>query len=131
MKSIYILASTLSLILISACTPLANRSDAEFEWEHQTFDKGYQETYRNLNEGFRKCRNLYLTSELYTDKQQGFIEIYMKTIINTKSEIGVGILYIDSKGESISEVRFAKTRKSTAISKWIPAFVKRDYSACQ
>jgi hypothetical protein len=119
------------IVFLSACTSLASRSDSDFEWEVQTVDIGYQEAYRNLREGFRRCDIYDITAELYTDTKKGFIEISAKRLVNAGPRVDIGVIYIDSKNESQSQVRVGKLMLGYRLPKFAAAFSRRDYSLCR
>ena len=71
------------VLLISGCASNpSNTNHSDYTWTDSVSSHSYQASYRNIKEAAEKCESSWhLDSNLYTDINEGRINVYLKNLI--------------------------------------------------
>jgi hypothetical protein len=96
LAKVKILALLVCLGALTSCaTPIGQFKESDLTWTKFDKDVNYQEVFRNLKEGFRRCApGLFADGNLYTDIKEGHFDIYVTNILGGRSQWVYGIINI-------------------------------------
>lgn len=136
-KSIILACMFFPSVLAGCATPSGQLSKDDFEWSEVKGDYTYQEAYRRLDTGFKKCGNP-IESAIFTDNQTAYFYVYLPDMFGGKSPWVLGKIDVLSAGQSSSVVSIGVQHNydkpvfgdSGKIRKVWVKFLDKDYSAC-
>jgi len=95
-------------LMFGCATPPGQLKESDFVWQEKTVAANYQEVYRNVNNGFRKCALGVPQGSLYTDIKKGHFDVFHSGgLVKMRPEMTrtIGQIEIISKGEKSSFVK--------------------------
>lgn len=94
------------LIITSCVTPIGKFKESDFVWEEKVITANYQEVYRRILLGFRRCKVGVPESNLYQDIKEGRFDVYLdQAFVGGRSDITLGMIYVVYKTNDISIVK--------------------------
>ena len=93
------------LIVIGCATPVGKLKKSDFAWEERVISANYQEVYRRILSGFRKCGEVIPEGNLYTDIQEGRFDVYVRQTFGGRSDFVFGIIDVIYRNENATLVR--------------------------
>ena len=86
-----------SICLLQACaTPIGKFKESDMAWTKGTVDISYQQVYRNLQEGFRKCfPMLFVEGSLYPDINKAHFDIHLVNMFGSRTAWVFGVVDIN------------------------------------
>ena len=83
-----------------------NLKKSDFVWEERVVAANYQEVYRRILSGFRKCGEIIPEGHLYTDIKEGHFDVYIRQTFGGRSDFVFGIIdviYINEKVDPLNK----------------------------
>ena len=72
-----ILLLTTTLVFLGCATPPGQLKESDLIWQEKTIPANYQEVYRRVNNGFRRCGVGVPEGNLFTDNKTGHFDVYI------------------------------------------------------
>ncbi len=128
----------LVIVSLGGCaTPPGRLDKTDFEWTEINTDYTYQEAYRRMDAGFKKC-GFPIENALFTDNQTAYFYIFLPDMLGGKSAWVLGKVDISAKIPAGSVIEIGVMHKYDKplfgepgkIRKAFEKFVQGDYNAC-
>lgn len=96
MKLLSIIAA--AAVTMGGCaTPAGQFKDDDLAWTRLTVNETYQQVYRNVREGFRRCGDAFVAEgNLFTDIKAGEFDFYLTDIFGGRSSWVAGFVKIEA-----------------------------------
>lgn len=105
----------IALLVTGCATPIGEFKEEDFIWREQTINANYQEVYRRVLGGLRRCGALTGYGNIYTDISSGHFDMYV-TGIYGPSQWVVGVIDIKQLDDRRSHVRVGVNRRHAPLS---------------
>jgi hypothetical protein len=100
----------LLLIMMGCATAPGRFTKDDFAWTVINLPVTYQESYRRMAEGFRRCA-INVDKELFTDTMTGHFDLFLSDMLGGKSAWVLGVVDITSVPPGGSVVQIGITHK--------------------
>lgn len=104
-KHFFTISMLILITMVSCATPVGKIPESDFAWQEKVIEENYQEVYRRILNGFRKCKPGIAEGNLYTDIKEGHFDVYLIDVFGGKHSGVLGVIDLKSDDKANTIVR--------------------------